>query len=571
MNAFINKKKKRSKEKYKDKEKKMKNKEELKKIEESKSLKELNNWDNFSLNDNGIITKYEPIEKRAKKSRIFFNKKEDINKIVKMNNIDHRIKSKEYSSISKKKRDNNPFSLIINFLDDIVNKRKIQKKNITFKAYNLPLIYGKERVRMEYYLWYINKNINIKKLNDNFVKRLSLFQPYIDYLKNLDADEICDKSEFDMIFYIFIFQICEVIYPTLCPSINIPIVFNKLVPGFREFNNIDNNEYIFVSTGCYLKKLTNETYEISNSFEKKIIKEEDYNLERLSSDLKDFSFYPLNILLYKNESLKYYNCHKKCFIEREGLLTIFKDYFFDFISSKSFLDAFAPNEYKYDKIILSNKNTKNILFNENYLKIFPLLNAGYLGFTNKDLLISFIDAYPGILNYFSMNYEKDEYQDIKNFCLLMSIGEKFLTLLREHSLPFIHFYLSNKINTYEDDRMLLEKQLFGDVVKFLNTMNVITIFDGESIKKSKEKFQEIFNENFNINIIVMRVKKCSGFLKQFLEMFPIDFKTISKLQKINLVGLNTKGKYGPVIEIRKGKSSFIHTDITSRKMVIKGI
>ena len=103
MNAFINKKKKRSKEKYKDKEKKMKNKEELKKIEESKSLKELNNWDNFSLNDNGIITKYEPIEKRAKKSRIFFNKKEDINKIVKMNNIDHRIKSKEYSSISKKK------------------------------------------------------------------------------------------------------------------------------------------------------------------------------------------------------------------------------------------------------------------------------------------------------------------------------------------------------------------------------------------------------------------------------------------------------------------------------------
>ena len=105
---------------------------------------------------------------------------------------------------------------------------------------------------MEYYLWYINSNI--KKLNDNFVKRLSLFQSYIDYLKNLDADEICDQSEFNMIFYIFIVQICEVIYPTLSSSINIPIVFNKLIPGFREYDNIKNNEYIFLSTDCYLKK-----------------------------------------------------------------------------------------------------------------------------------------------------------------------------------------------------------------------------------------------------------------------------------------------------------------------------
>ena len=83
------------------------------------------------------------------------------------------------------------------------------------------------------------------------------------------------------------------------------------------------------------------------------------------------------------------------------------------------MDVFSDKIYNNAKEFIVSDNIKKILFNERYLKFVPLPITGYLGFTNKDILISIVSGYPLLVKNLRLkNYRKvDEkiLEYIKNF------------------------------------------------------------------------------------------------------------------------------------------------------------
>lgn len=94
---------------------------------------------------------------------------------------------------------------------------------------------------------------------------------------------------------------------------------------------------------------------------------------------------------------------------------------------------------------IQNPSIEKILLNEKYLKFIPFPITGNLGFTNKDLLISVISSYPLIIKGYNRGYidlSKKQILYLANYCYLMAIGEKFLTIVHEQALHFIYGYLN---------------------------------------------------------------------------------------------------------------------------------
>ena len=115
--------------------------------------------------------------------------------------------------------------------------------------------------------------------------------------------------------------------------------------------------------------------------------------------------------------MPFYYAENKTFIEKESpeLFKSLKDYFFDFINSNTFMEILSNPCYENAKEFLSNTDTiKRILFNDKYLKFIPLNSSKYSGFTNKDLLISIVQAYPSIVQNLPIEIKKEDLQNIRN-------------------------------------------------------------------------------------------------------------------------------------------------------------
>ncbi len=552
-----------------------------------------------------IKIKFVSIETKYEESLKDLSNNKNIDVIIQKNNINPEINFKylsqqhlkdsnnyEYlkealtSQYCKKlynnKRRNNPFKKILDIFDDIINKKKEEVKKhlngINFIGYNLPLIYGIERVRFNYYLWLISSKINY---DDEFAGELSKFSFYLDYLRNLNKEKKCDQNEIDMIFYQFILEIIEVVYPF---TINIYYnIYNKINRDFIELKTIKKGSYINLLNSqqtYHVQKIKQNEYYVTNGIERKNIKEKDYNIEKLANDINNNPFYPLDLLLYRNESINRYYSENKTNIERLGLFDYFKEYFFIFIKSNICRDVFSKDDYKYVNELLNNDDFKEVLLNEKYLKFIPFYNDLYAGFTNKDLLLTTVSAYPSLV-IIHIKKVKNVYEDFKNFCLLMAIGEKFLALVHEQLIHFIYGYLhhltnkdyikdspkslkkriiedneeneeseENEDDNVDDGGYFFEIQLFGHIIRELTIMNVIALLDGESTKKTNHEFKEIFNSNLNKIKLMNMIKNCSGFLKEFLKYRPINFDNIFKIIKnLKSACIYAKGKTEPYIEL----------------------
>ena len=405
---------------------------------------------------------------------------------------------------------------------------------------------------------------------------LSKFSFYLDYLRNLNKEKKCDQNEIDMIFYQFILEIIEVVYPFAKNIYYIPNIYNKINRDFIELKTIKKGSYINLLNSqeiYHVQKINQNEYYVTNGIEGKNIKEKDYNIEKLANDINNNPFYPLDLLLYRNESINRYYSENKTFIERLGLFDYFKEYFFIFIKSNICRDVFSKDDYKYVNELLNNDDFKEILLNEKYLKFIPFYNELYAGFTNKDLLLTTISAYPSLVIIKIKQSVQIAYEDFKHFCLLMAIGEKFLALVHEQSIHFIYGYLhhltdinnisqspkreenneengNNKAYSSKDGGHYFEKQLFGKIMNQLTITNVVALLDGNSINKSKQEFRKIFNDDFNIQKINELIKNCSGFLRNFLNKYPINFDNIfNALKKFESFIISIKGNIEPYIKI----------------------
>ena len=84
----------------------------------------------------------------------------------------------------------------------------------------------------------------------------------------------------------------------------------------------------------------------------------------------------------------------------------------------------------------------------------------------------------------------------------------------------------------------------------LTITNVVALLDENSINKSIEEFRKIFNDDFNIQKLKKLINNCSGFLRNFLSKYPLNFDNIfNAIEKFESCYISTKGNTEPYIKI----------------------
>ena len=384
---------------------------------------------------------------------------------------------------------------------------------------NFPLIAAIERKRVEYYkTLLIEEDITDSCFNCDY------------YIENMDKDTDITNYSLDNIKF--------------CPKTYL------LVLALKE-NFLNENLTFFTKTIIkenlnYLEYIyyDEEKLFVRNNFEKIEINPEDYILKGLNYDISKNYYFPLKILLLRNESFqKFKKDGEKGFLNKLGLYQDFINYLKEFIKSEFFKELLNKiEEYKNISILLNNEQYLEELLNETYLRFLPFYGSTNLyGYTNKDIMVSFINSIPKITNNIKIIKKKD-INNITNICFLFAIAEKFVTVLHEFIIHLTYSYLNfvskKKINSSskkesmdeDDGGFFFEKLLKDDYSKFefLNINQIINLLDGSFKEINFSKFQNSLKCNFNYEFLINKIndidkKEYGGFLKKFLKKYNIDF------------------------------------------------
>ena len=209
------------------------------------------------------------------------------------------------------------------------------------------------------------------------------------------------------------------------------------------------------------------------------------------------------------------------------------------------------------------------MLDESHFQFLPFYGSKYhFGYTNKDLMISFINSIPEIAEHVeiedndeedekmeekgdniidSENIEEEEEEEEKelqdnirnltNICLLLSIGVKFITSIHEFVIhlayAYLHFFSNKNLDSdsfkeYEDeDGGFSFERILNGGKKFesLDIISVVVLLDGVSCQKNLSDFQKDLNGKLSIKDLKKRIMKgkIGGFLKDFLDKYPINF------------------------------------------------
>ena len=459
-----------------------------------------------------------------------------------LNMLKETLTDEHFKLLDEEKRVN-PLEEIIailkEFLLNINNKVKNGYKNlvskypICFTKLNFPLVTGIERLRLKYY-----RDLIIEKDLSNICGRIS------SYINIIEKDkELLNSSLNDYKFNPKIYLLILILTVTFNPH------NSKLICNFftKNINDDDNN-------GDYknVKPLEDGKYLVRTELEEKTINGDDYILIGIEKDIINYPCYPLEILLLRNESYqKFVKDEEKGFIHQLKLYDSFISYIKYFIKSNALKQALKNNDsYENIEILLNNDNYINEMLDETHFKFLPFYGSkNKFGYTNKDLMISFINSIPEIVQnaIVEVNYKEDEIKNLTNICLLLSIGVKFITSLNEFVIHltygYLYFFSNKKIDSKsfkegidKDGGFTFERQLnSGKAFDYLNINSAIVLLDGVSCKKNLSDFQNDLNSEINFEILKRRIKegKIEGFLKDFLNKYPINFDFIEK-NEINL-------------------------------------
>ena len=478
--------------------------------------------------------------------------------------LEETLTNEQYFSLEKTERPN-PLDEIKNILKGFIEigyselkKRpskysKLKKKySLKFKKLNYPLFSGIERLRTRYYRDLVVKN-NISATCVN----LRLYIKIMEQDKEIFNDSL-DKYDFNPKIYLLILTLT-----TTFNSKNKEIICNFFTKNIKDTDNKGNYDNI--------KLIEGKEYLVKTSYEKKTINGDDYILKGLQKDITIYGdYYPLEILLLRNESYqKFQKDGGKGFINKLGLYNSFIEYIKYFIKSKALNDALKQKkEYENLQMLLENDIYLNEMLSEKHFRFLPLYGTDkYFGYTNKDLMITFINSIPEITEHIEIKIEeedifkdenqingeeededknKDENQineeekhmiieeeeekeilgeeekkylenkikNLTNICLLFSIGVKFINSLHEFIIHltygYIYYFSEGKKETIlfkegndKDEKFIFEKILYGDT-----------------------KF-----ESLNINYIVYLLDGMS--CQKDLEEFQKDLHSEVDLNKIN--------------------------------------
>ena len=494
----------------------------------------------------------------------YMNKGEEWDYKKQLEMLEETLTNDQYFSLEKKDRPN-PFDEIKDILKEFVKignstkkKRHFkylklkQKYPLKFKKLNYPLFSGIERLRGRYY-----RDSIIEK---NISSECVMLNSYINIMekdKEIFNDSI-DTYDFNPKIFLLILTLT-----TTFNSNNKELICNFFTKNITDTDN----------KGVYdnITLLKDKEYEVQTFYEKKIINGDDYILKGLQKDLMNHSNYPLEILLLRNESYqKFQKDGGKGFIDKIGLYKPFIQYIKEFIKSKVIKEALQQKDiYKNLQILLDNDIYLDVILSENHFRFLPLYGSyNQFGYTNKDLMVSFINSIPEISDHIEIKDEVgDEYdnqiieeeeeeneadreeekkclenkiKNLTNISLLFTIGVKFITSLHEFIIRLIYSYIyyfsdgkidinSFKEGNDKDGGDTFEKILNGGrKFECLNINSIIVLLDGMSCHKTLEEFQKDLHSDIEIENINDRIKneKVKGFLAEFIKKYPINFDYI---------------------------------------------
>ena len=398
------------------------------------------------------------------------------------------------------------------FLEVISNKSCETSKH----EFNFPIIYGIERLRLQFYRTYI-----ILKKNKNF----NIFE---DYVKILDKDEeIIKFSQNDFTFcpkiYLFILIITEML--SYCDTLN----YLKKYFIKNTILEVETCPIIKVE-GIDIYKYDNDNYLVQVNDNKQIINKNDYVIESLFDEIIKYKKCPLKILFMRNVSFKRYmeNYGEKGFLSGLKLYDSFIKYIKEFLKSKAMKDLFDndPDFKNISALIQNDKYLDEILSTKHY-KFLPFFQINNVySFTNKEFLITVIDANPTIVQGLSSLDDSENEENLFHICLLFYIALIFI-----------------------NGGYFFESKIIGGSKRFkvIKLKHIISLLDGRVCRKSLKEFQNDLKSKFDINNLIDGKEK-GGLLGEFLKLYKIDFNAFNK--KTSKVFVNCRNSSS--IEINLG-------------------
>jgi len=422
----------------------------------------------------------------------------------------------------------NPLEEIISILKEYVNIKNLKKKqnrkakyrNLTkiypknFTKLNFPLVTGIERLRLKYY-----RDLIIEKNISTNCHKLKSYIEMIEKDKDIFNYSL-DDYKFNSKIYLLI-----LILTTTFQATNSNLICNFFTKGILD----DDENKVYEN----IKLLDSGEYLVQTDFENKKIRGEDYILVGLQKDITNHSCYPLEILLLRNESYqKFVKDGGKGFLHKLNLYDSFISYIKYFIKSNALKQVLQNNRcYQNIEALLSNDHFLEEMLDETHLRFLPFYGSiNNFGYTNKDLLISFINSIPEIVENLEIeNEDEDDDEDnedvegeveeleemkiqrieeneedkelenkiknLTNICLLLSIGFKFIISLHEFIMHlvygYLHYFSKKKIDSDsfkeendDDGGFYFEKQLNGGKnFEYLDINSVVVLLDGVSCQK----------------------------------------------------------------------------------------
>jgi hypothetical protein len=494
------------------------------------------------------------------------------------NQLSPTLTEKDYLALTKKEQQN-PTKILFDLLNLCLSNEKdfdVKTKKININKYNIPLIEGNERIRINYYIQIFshyqiylkennqNKNCDTKSLQikyNNIKKGIKFFSKIIPQMENIFKNINLDETSFNIKIFIFILYITIIneVSANKLQSNTILYFFLKEIEQTKdliEYNSLDNIiqlEYFYEFPSDYgiKKKYNNEEIDINdnekdkkmyefiifNKFESINFDGRNYLMKNLINEYKENPYIPLNILLCRNQSLSYFIKNNENFLNvNDNIYNKFKEYFKIFLRSTCVKQALKENN-NYNNIIeiIDNDNILNKFLNDKYLKSIPLFEFAGSGYTNKDILISFVSGFPFMVYKINIPDTSEEYDTLKAIIVIFNIAMKMITTLHEFIVHFLFGYLnylSEGIISYEspkkdkkielnDGGLYFENILFGKIYGNLILNDVLTILNIDSFI-SKDEFQKNLRKKLDLDKFQVK----SDFLRFILNEYNINLKTL---------------------------------------------
>ena len=501
---------------------------------------------------------------------------------------------------------------LLNLLLDDEKKFDKETKKIINNNYNIPLIEGNERIRINYYLRlfahfevflneeqkkYLLEEKNkiseedkikldiLKTKYDNVKDGIQFLKDIITIMDNFFKDINLEENKFNIKIFLFMLYITDIfvrigkagddpdfikylflkeIDPTeeLAENKSLTNVINiKKYGSFPKDFGIKkkyNNEEIDEKDEEKDKKMYE--YVIYNKFESIHFDGRNYVINNLSADFRRNAYIPLDILLLRNQSLSYFEKNNKNFLnENDNIYNEFKKYFKNFIKSKCVEEALKKDE-RYINIIyiIKDDDIINKFLDDKYLKSIPLFEFSGTGYTNKDLLVFCVTGFPCMINEYATPKKNEDYNLLKGIIILFNISMKLITILHEMIIHlcfgYLHYITEGKISqeSPKKNSKISERDdgLFFEQILFGKKYNNITLYEVLVILNG-DCFDSIgkIQENLRNEFDLENFEIKSNFLKLIMKEYSIDLKKMKKNKNVN----STMKSAGDGLCIRRNK------------------